>query len=69
MYTNLSMAMAQEHQRDLRRQAEAANLARSGDPSRTEAASPRFARISFSWSVRRPARAFALPAAKPRSLA
>jgi hypothetical protein len=50
MYSNLSMMVAQEHQRDLRRAAEAARLARSVAPARP---SKRVApRIQFAWRVR-----------------
>jgi hypothetical protein len=54
MYSNLSMIMAQEHQRDLQREAQAARLARSVAPTTRPAkpirlASPRFPRISFVW--------------------
>jgi hypothetical protein len=56
MYSNLSMAIAQEHHRDLLREAKAANLARSAARrDEAKAASPRFPRITFSWTLRRPA--------------
>jgi hypothetical protein len=56
MYSNLSMTMAQEHQRDLLREAKAANLANSAArprPAKTE--SPWLPRLSFAWTARRPA--------------
>lgn len=69
MYTtNLSMAMAQEHQQDLRRQAQAARLARSAAPTARVGAPPPFSRISFAWNVWRPAHKFVIRAAEPTSL-
>jgi hypothetical protein len=65
MYSNLSIAMAQEHHRDLRRGADTARLANRGAPVRLEAATPPFARISFAWTVRRPAHKFAITTAEP----
>jgi len=61
MHSNLSMMIAQEHQRDLRREAQAAKLARSvaGD-DQAKTRSPRFTRISFVWSARRAEHRFAV---------
>jgi hypothetical protein len=55
MYSNLSMTMAQEHQRDLLREAKAAKLANAAAPKRAaKSESPWFPRLSFAWTARRP---------------
>ena len=55
MYSNLSMTMAQEHQRDLLREAKAAKLANAAAPTRSaKTQSLRFPRLGFSWTARRP---------------
>ncbi|HEY5317133.1 MAG TPA: hypothetical protein VIJ20_04080 [Solirubrobacteraceae bacterium] len=58
------MAVAQEHQRDLRREAQAANLASSVTPSRPAATTPWYARLSFVWNVRQPARKLGVQASE-----
>jgi hypothetical protein len=64
MYTNLSMAMAQDHQRELRREAEAAKLARSGAETRPVAGERWLARIRLTLISRRPTRRFQVHAAE-----
>jgi len=64
VYSNLSVVMAQGHQRDLLREAKAAKLAGSAAPNRP-AKSPRFARMSFAWEVRRPAYKLAVAPERP----
>jgi hypothetical protein len=69
MYSNLTIAVAQEHHRDLRREATAAKLARSAAVDQPAVAAPRSNRISFMSSVRRAAHKFAVRAAEPPRLA
>jgi hypothetical protein len=68
MNSNLSIAMAQQHRRDLQNVANAAKLARSAAPERPAEASPRSARLSFVWSVRAFASKLAVRTPAPRRM-
>jgi hypothetical protein len=68
MYSNLSIAVAQEHQSDLRREADAAKRVRANTAGRPAGRARWFAGISLAWSVRRPAQGITVRTTEPASM-